>query len=365
LLELTLWAARSAKRSHLPRNSDIPLLYHQSMARGGRWLIAIGIFVLLAIAGGAIAVWYRDHAAARQQTQKPASPAPLPPGAEVTLSGTISARHVVEVPASIDGTLEQFHADVGQEVFEGQLLANIKNTALESARDQAQLELETVRNRITNLESSIISARLEASRAAADATRARSEFDRIQRLYERQRILLKEGATPRLVFEKVEKEYLAIKSEYESARELSQHADERVSILTRQLENLKKVLQDKEDDLEGAVLALAATEVHSPVDGVVVARRGEPGVEVTRDWKDLFQIATDLGDLRVTLEPEPPILSRIQVAQPVLVFPAEAGTEPLNGVVAEISDSKVVIDFRSPSPDIRPGMTAKVRLKLQ
>lgn len=334
------------------------------MARG-KWLVALGILILLAIAAGVLAVWYRDQAARRPAAQVTPAQTELPPGAEVTLKGAIAARHVIEVPASIDGILEQFHAEVGQEVFEGQLLAHIRNTKLESARDLAQMELETVRNRITNLESSIIAARLEASRAAADASRARSEFDRLQRLYDRQRLLLKEGATPRQVYEKVEKEYLAARAEYESAREVSQHADDRVSSLNRQLENLKKIRQDKEDDLESATEALAATDVHSPVDGVVVSRRGEPGVEVTRDWTDLFVIATDLGDLRVILEPEPPLLARIQVAQPVLILVSEAGEAPIAGVVAEIRDTQVMVDFRSPTTDIKPGMTAQVRLRLQ
>ena len=226
------------------------------------------------------------------------------------------------------------------------------------------MELENAQTRVTSLESNIIQARLEASRAAAEATRARLELDRLQRQYDRQRLLLKEGATPRLVYEKIEKEYLAAKAEYESARDISANADQRVSSLSRQLEAAKRTLEEKTDDLETATAALAAGEVHSPVDGIVVARRGEPGAEVTRDWKDFIQIATDLGDLRVTIEPEPPVLARLQIGQPALIFITEAGNEPLSGTVTEIKDTKVIIDFRSPTPDVKPGMTAQVRLKI-
>jgi len=329
-----------------------------------KWILLLGAFLFLAISGGVVWVWLRERQAAKNAQQVQSTPQGPTPGSEVSFSGTISGKHIVEVPASIDGILEQFHTEIGQEVTEGQLLAVIRSTQLESERDRAKMELENAQTRVTSLESNIIQARLEASRAAAEATRARLELDRLQRQYDRQRLLLKEGATPRLVYEKIEKEYLAAKAEYESARDISANADQRVSSLSRQLEAAKRTLEEKTDDLETATAALAAGEVHSPVDGIVVARRGEPGAEVTRDWKDFIQIATDLGDLRVTIEPEPPVLARLQIGQPALIFITEAGNEPLSGTVTEIKDTKVIIDFRSPTPDVKPGMTAQVRLKI-
>jgi HlyD family secretion protein len=66
----------------------------------------------------------------------------------------------------------------------------------------------------------------------------------------------------------------------------------------------------------------------------------------------------------VTIHVEPPALQRIHPGQDALIVVAD-----LNGVIpATVKDIKgrdVILSFVSPSPVIRPGMTAQVRLKLE
>jgi multidrug resistance efflux pump len=333
----------------------------------GKWLLASGVVILLAIAAGALWVWRQDHAkkAAPREAAAQQTPAALAPGAEISLSGKVQATHVVEVPAAIEGAIDVFHVEVGQEVYEGQLLASIKNTTLESSRDLAAQELEQVQTRVINLDSSIISARLEASRAAADASRSRSEFERQQKLFQRQQLLYREGATPRLTYERTQKDFLAAQDEFNAMQGVAAGQDEKVASLTREAETARRILSDKHAELERAKSDLAATEVHAPVDGIVLARRGEPGLEVSREVKDLFQIATDLGSLQVVLSPEPPMLARIEPGEPALVFLAEVANEPLAGIVSAVKDNQVLVDFESPTPAIKPGLTAQVRLKIK
>ena len=61
---------------------------------------------------------------------------------------------------------------------------------------------------------------------------------------------------------------------------------------------------------------------------------------------------------------EAPALQRIRPGQDALVIVAD-----LNGVipasVKEVKGNDVTLSFVSPSPVIRPGMTAQVRLKLE
>jgi multidrug resistance efflux pump len=260
--------------------------------------------------------------------------------------------------------IEEFLADVGQDVFEGQLLARIKNTALESALDRAQLEFERAQTRVSNLDGALIAARLEAARASADSTRSRQDYEKMEKLYLRQQLLHREGATPRLTFEKAQKDYLASKDEYESLAELAARTDDRVRIMVSEIDAARKTLEEKSDELDHAKADLLATEVHSPLDGILVARRGEAGSEINRSIQDLFQIAVELGSLEVVLEPEPPALTRILAGQPASVRVAETGNEPLQGTVREVRGTQVFVEFTSPNPAIRPGLTAQVTIRI-
>ncbi len=327
----------------------------------GKWLLFGGIVVLAGIGAGALSLLRRPAAA-----PAPAQPAAAPPlGPEVSLSGKIQARRVVPVEAPSDGVMEVSAVDVGQDVFEGQLLARIKNTTLESAVERAQLEFDGAQTRVANLDATLISARLEAARAEADSVRARLAFEKVEKLYTRQQLLSREGATPRLVFERTQREYQSVSAEYQNLREVAEHANERVAEITKSIDAARRTFEEKSQELDLAKEELAATEVHSPVDGILVARRAETGGEVDRSMKDLFQIAVELASLEVVVEPTPPVLARIRPGQPAAVRVAEVGNEPLAGSVRDIKGTQVFVEFISPNPAIRPGLTAQTTIKIE
>jgi len=327
----------------------------------GKWL-AVAVGVLLAcVAAGSLA-WHRGRPAA----VPPAPPKVVAaPAGEVTLSGKIRARNVVAVGASGAGTIDAFLADVGQEVEAGQVLARISNPGLEAGRDVAQIALDNAQGRVTRTEAQLAAARLEASRAQADASRARSELDRVEKVYVRQRMLHAEGATPRLVYEKASREFENAQADFQSVDRLARLADERIQDLQDELHIARKILDDKQQQLEYATGALAGGDVRSPVDGTVVGRKGEVGKPVQEQGSDFFQIATNLSALEVVVEPDPPTLSRIRPGQPAVVLISDFQPEGIAGIVGQIKDSLVPVEFASPNPAIKPGLAADVRIRLE
>lgn len=331
----------------------------------GKWLLAAGAVILLAMAAGALTLLRRS---ARPAARPPAIAQPepaVPAGAEVSLPARIRARQVIPVAVPVDGTIEFMRAEPGHEVYEGELLARIKNAGLEAAQQLAQAQLERAQARVDSLNSAHIAARLEASRARADASRAQSELERAEKAFLRQRMLYGEGATPRLVFEKTQKEYELIRALSESLEELARQTEQRVDSLLKELDNARRLLEEKNREMEDAVQSLAAAEVYSPVDGIVVARTKQAGDQVTQDVKDLFQIATELTSLEAVAEPEPPVLKRIQAGQEAMVVVAELAGAGIPGQVREIKGSDVIVEFLSPDPAVRPGISAQVRIRLR
>ena len=174
---------------------------------------------------------------------------------------------------------------------------------------------------------------------------------------------MKEGATPRLKFEKAEKDFKAAKNESEILDTVAKNADEHVRTLVKELDAARVALSEKTDELEEAKSDVAAGEIHSPVDGLVIGVKGAPGGEISRTTTDLVLVAVELTSLQVLLIPEASVFPRIQAGQVCSVHVAEF-PEELPGKVAQIKGTEVIVEFVSPSPVIKPGSTAQVRIKL-
>src|SRR5260370_16972041 len=121
--------------------------------------------------------------------------ATLPP--EISITGKIEATKVVSVPVPVDGIIEQFVADVDDDVVPGDVLARIKNSKIAAAQQKTEEVAGRARIRVETLETALISAELEASRSEADAARPTLQFEKAEKTYEREQKLMREGITPR------------------------------------------------------------------------------------------------------------------------------------------------------------------------
>jgi multidrug resistance efflux pump len=326
--------------------------------------MALGAVVILAAIGaGAFSVLWREHA-------KPQAKAVAVPkvdavlGPDLSLEGKVYALRIVAVPAPVQGKVDVFHAEIGQEIFEGQMLAQISSQSLAGAEEHALLLAERAKNRLNDIEAALIAGRLEASRARASASRLKSEYDRSEKAYQRQKMLLAAGATPRLAYEKAEKEYQTNQAESASADTLAEQSESRIQALLKEEDAAKKTVEETTVDLEHAKADLASAEVHAPVDGIIVGRRGSAGDDVDRSMTDLFQIATDLTHLAVIVEPPPSALARIRPGQSAVITIAEARNEHISAEVKKVENGQVTVEFQSPDPAVKPGLTAQVRIKL-
>src|SRR5579872_4420533 len=281
----------------------------------GKWAWISVLAVCVGVGGAALSMRHR------RQVQ-----APLRPGAaavigtqEVSLNGTIRPQHVTGVGSTVEGNIETFMANVGDEVFEGQVLARIGAAGLESEREAAAHAVEYAQDEVAKAEARVNSSRLEASRAHADEERARMALDRASKTYDRQKTLNAAGATPRLTFEKAVKDFESVSQEFEVMDKGDRAAADNVQNAIEALNTAKKALAEKSQSLEEAQGAFEKAEVRAPVDGLIVGRKGELGKRVLESGNELFQIATDIFSLEVPLEPRPEVLKRIRPGQSALV----------------------------------------------
>jgi len=330
----------------------------------GNWWLAVGILLFLAAGTAALTYWVKQQTSASQPQVAPAQPVELPPGSEIRVDATLAAQNLVDIPAPMDGIANEFPVKPGEEVFEGQILGTIQNSVLEEDRREAVLELERATNKMNEIESAIIAARLEESRAAAELSRARSELARAEKAYDRQKLLNREGATPRKVFEASEKAYQTASAEAAAASELGDQAVERIKKLNQDLEGARKVVSEREADLESKTEALKAATITSPVDGLIVSIGVAAGAEVSQGTPGLFKIAVDWQYLLAAGEVAPNVAKRLQPGQEAAVLVAEVPGDGIPAKIRSIEDNRVTVEFASPNPAVRPGMSAVIRLKL-
>lgn len=326
----------------------------------GKWLLAVIAAIALGVGGGALSLHWKNRAPAAPIRKSGA--ALLRSNGEVTVSGKIRPQHIVPVKAGMDGDLDSFLADVGQDVFEGQALARIGASGLELARGAAETAVSAGQDQVARAESTVAAARMESSRADADQQRSRMARDRVQQVWDRQQTLFRAGAASRQAYEKAQRDFESARQDAEIMDKAARASTEQLSAAQNSLSAAQKNLAERNQDLEAAQNNMQSAEVRSPVDGLLVARNGEPGKPA---MGDLFEIATDLFALEVVLEPPPPVLKRLRPGQQALVLIPDLQSAGIPGTVKAINGGEVVVEFDCTLPGVKPGMLADVRFKVE
>lgn len=288
---------------------------------------------------------------------RPAAPPALP--GEAIFTGRVETRSVVSVNTPIPGILDNFFVEPGAQVIADQLLGRVRDPKGDAALQQQQADLDQAQARLIELNGEQLSARLEVSRADAERSRAQGDLDRLQKAYERQKGLWAAGATARLTFEKSEKDYNDAKSAMSKLETAAKDAAEHAAEIAKEIDSTTRAVTEKTSAIERAKAQSVAGELHSPADGIVAARHGQPGDMVEAGAK-LIDLATDLTALQAIVTPDAANLARIHANQSATVH---LGDEEIAGVVQEVRGGEVVVYFNSAVPVEKLNEPAQVKIK--
>src|SRR5215468_1230998 len=113
----------------------------------GKWAWLSVLAVCAGVAGAALSLRYRRAAGPTR-----ANALILINTNEVTLSGTIRRQHVSAVTSTVNGSIEALMANVGDEVYQGQVLARIGAAGLESEREASAHAVEYAQEQVSKAE---------------------------------------------------------------------------------------------------------------------------------------------------------------------------------------------------------------------
>ena len=256
----------------------------------------------------------------------------------VTATGTTQPRNEVSVGIEVSGTIAEVFVDHNDSVEQGELLAGLDTTILSAQAAQADASLQV--------------AKAAQQEAEATVLQTESELARMLRLRD-----ARGGVLPS------EQDLDATKAARDRAVASVKSAEAQVAQAEAQL----AVKQTE----------LAKAQVISPIDGIVLSRRVDPGqtVAATLQTPELFVIAEDLTEMELRIEIDEADVGQVRQGQPALftvdAYPDEEFAAEITQVrYAPISSAGVVTYEAILSVDnsdmrLRPGMTATAIITVQ
>ena len=234
---------------------------------------------------------------------------------QVRSFGTVRAQDVVAIIPQVSNRITRIHADLGDSVRQGQLLAKIYDVPFRDALEQAE-------------------AQLRQSQAA---------YVRDSTAYARQAQLFERGASSISELENARSSFESSKAQFESAR----------AALTQSRENLEN------------------TEIRSPVDGVVLGRMIAEG-DLARTGEPAFEIANLVGyETRLFLPMQD--WESVTIGLPVQMRLSNRDGLAAEGIISRISPQlnpntglgEVVVSLTDAGRSVRQGVLVESRITLR
>lgn len=239
-------------------------------------------------------------------------------GNSVTATGTIEAVKTVDVGTQVSGIINKIYVDYNSQVKQGQVIAVLDKT---------------------NLESELTSAKAELASAKSDLDYQTVNHRRMQTLYQKG---------------------LISANEYEQARLAMQQA--------------QNTYDSRKESVTKAQTNLGYATITSPIDGTVISKDVEEGQTVASSFSTptLFTIAKDLTDMRVIANVDEADIGEVREGQRATFTVDAYPDETFNGNVTQVrqeatTDNNVVtyeVVISAPNPDLKlkPGLTANITI---
>ena len=215
----------------------------------------------------------------------------------ISATGSVKALVTVDVGSQLSGMIAEMKADFNNRVKEGALLAVIDRAPFEAKLASATANFAMARADIGLREAAVARARIRVAQDERDAAR----------------------------FEVLSPKGVVSQKSREDAQTQLGLARADLAMAIAQLESAKAAVAQREADVSQAQIDLDHTLIRSPINGIVVDRRMQPGQTVAAQYQTpiLFQIAQDLSQILIFAQVDEADIGPVRPGAPV-TFTVEA-----------------------------------------
>ncbi|HXJ79084.1 MAG TPA: efflux RND transporter periplasmic adaptor subunit [Candidatus Methylomirabilis sp.] len=342
-----------------------------SKRRGGawRWLV-VGVLALSALLAVGIVPRMARRAElaenARAAEKEPlvtvVTPVVAPRTADLTLAGNIQAVQETAIYSRVDGYLKHRHADIGDRVEAGQVLAEIDTPELDQQLVQARATL-------AQAEAALAQARatLQQARASLQHNRATADYNRTN--LKRWSELLSKSLVAQ---QDVDDRQVLLDSSVADV----QAGEANVDALQASLIAAQANVDANRANVQRLLELQAYQQVRAPFAGVITVRNVDGGALITSGSTTtntpMFRLA-QTGTLRVFMNVPQTFMTSISPGLPVILLVREFPQRTFTGAVTSVSGAldpasrTLLTEIRVPNNEgiLRPGMYGDVRLHIE
>lgn len=253
----------------------------------------------------------------------------------VSATGNLQPTNQVEVGSELSGIVDEVLVDDNDRVRKGQVLARLDVARLTDAVEKSK--------------ASLAAAEAQVLQAQATVTEARASLARFRQVAE-----LSQGKVPS-------------RSEMDVAEANAARAEANVASARAAVVQARANLRSDQTNLEKA-------SIRSPIEGVVLARKVEPGQTVAASFQApvLFTLAEDLAKMELQVDVDEADVGQVQVGQHA-TFTVDAwpgrrysavitrvgyGSQEKDGVISYLT----VLEVGNDDLSLRPGMTGTAEI---
>jgi HlyD family secretion protein len=294
--------------------------------------LLIGGVIVLMIGGG----WLWVQSSASTKTEYLTAPAQIKElTTTVSATGNLEPINTIDVGIEVSGTITDVLVDYNDHVKAGQILARLDTTKLIS--------------QVTSSKASLLRYHANISAAKASLSNAQNEYERIHKMYKETG-----GNYPS-------------KKEVDETGNALLSAKAGLEAAIAQAAQASAELEAHEDNLRKAIVV-------SPVEGIILERKVEPGQTVVASMQTpvLFKMAKGLDTMKVLVSVDEADIGQVKEKQKVSFNVDAYPNEEFKGIITQLRLNSQMVNgvvtydavVEVPNSDLklRPGMTATAQI---
>ncbi|MDE0491742.1 efflux RND transporter periplasmic adaptor subunit [Psychrobacter sp. A3] len=295
----------------------------------------------------------------------------------VMASGKVKALNTVEVGAQVSGEVKKLYVDIGDQVQQGDLIAQIDQVTQRNALDNQQATLEQSAAALQSAQADVLSKRANLKSAYADLASRQSELKQAQSDFARLKSLVEIDAISQQEYDTQATAVQTAKAAVDNARAAIDTAKAAIVTANADISSQKAELRKSQTNVNTAQQDLGYTTIRAPMSGTVVSITTEQGstVNANQTAPTIVTLA-DLSTVRINAQISEADVINVQAGMPVYFniignpeqkFDATLkAIEPAPEQISETSSTDTAIYYigylEVPNPErrFRIDMTAQV-----
>ncbi len=333
--------------------------------------LIIGIIILL----GAIVGFTVNQSQKNVVTVQTGKVAKQDISSQVTASGQIKPKTLVNVGANAMGRIVRLFVKEGDKVKKGQVLAQLENVQSAADVEMTRATLSSSQTDAVAAEAALNTAQAQLKSSTADLSRAKLDYERAEGLYKDQLISKADYDTKKAAYEVADAVHAQDVARVAQNKAQVDSAHGRVAQSRAQLVRMNDVLSKTTytAPFDGTVTNLPVHEGETVVMGIqnspgstlmTVADMGVITAEVQVDETDIVNVKLDQpAEVTIDALPNQTFKGKVtEIGDNAIIRSTGVSTSQSTGGTQEAKDFKVVVTLLDPPANLRPGLSATAKI---